>query len=155
MEPGCMHSPAPLIWAAWINGNGWVGASTASQYLAHLPWRHELKIQSCLCSRKRSGGFEKVSVSTLDITAMCHMGDIHLAGVETGLLWCSHTLSLRYYCITLQWNNLPQLMCAHKQTHASSYTYLISLREAINLSSSITEYFWNKSKVSLIKTLFI
>lgn len=36
MKPGCMHSPAPLILAAWINGNGWVGASTASQDLAHL-----------------------------------------------------------------------------------------------------------------------
>lgn len=69
-----MHSPGPLILAAWINGNGWVGASTASQDLAHLLWRHELKIQLCLCKRKRSGGFEKVAVSTLDITATCHMG---------------------------------------------------------------------------------
>lgn len=149
-----MHSPTPLIWAAWLNGNGWVGASTASQDLAHLLWRHELKIQPCLCKRKRSGGFEKVAVSTLDITATCHMGDIHLAGVETALLWCSHTLSLRYYCITLQWNNLSQLMYAHKQPHASTYTYLISFCEAINLSSSITVYFWNKSKASLIKKLF-
>lgn len=149
-----MHSPAPLIWAAWLIGNGWVGASTASQDLAHLLWRHELKIQPCLCKRKRSGGFEKVAVSTLDIIATCHMGDIHLAGVETALLWCSHTLSLRYYCITLQWNYLSQLMYAHKQPHASTYTYLISFCEAINLSSSITVYFWNKSKASLIKKLF-